>query len=128
MLLQQKSDRESWVSDALDEDEAADDTGSNSYESVSKLKVRGGYMGVDESANTTVKEYILQIKSAHKLSNTDIFGGADAYVIVYWCGNEIGRTQVIAKSIDPIFSHEYFIILDHQLNNKLRTTTTTVKQ
>jgi Ca2+-dependent lipid-binding protein len=110
-----------------DEDEDDEVTGSNSYESVSKLKVRGGYMGVDESGNTTVNEYILQIKSAHKLSNTDIFGGADAYVIVYWCCNEVGRTQVIAKSVDPIFSHEYFIILDHQFNNKIRTTTTTVR-
>jgi len=97
-----------------DDDDDDDSSSSSSYESVSKLKVRGGYMGVENEVNSTVNDYIVQIKSAHKLSNTDIFGGADAYVIIYWCGDEVGRTQVIAKSVDPIFSHEYFVLHDHK--------------
>lgn len=76
----------------------------------SELKLRGTKTGVSDEPKRLPDEYILQIVSARDLSNTDIFGGADSFVVVEWLGDIVGQTQVVPKSVNPMYHAETFIL------------------
>eukprot|EP01032_Pedospumella_encystans_P016584 gene16584-18914_t len=89
----------------LDEEEEDEET------LPAEIKLRGAKTGVSEdSPKRLAEEHLLEIVSARDLSNTDIFGGADAFVVVEWMGDEIGKTQIVPKTVNPLFNAETFVL------------------
>lgn len=56
------------------------------------------------------EEYTLEIISARDLRNVDAYGNTCPYATVDWCGEEIGRTNVVVNSVKPSFQDEQFFL------------------
>jgi Ca2+-dependent lipid-binding protein len=70
-----------------------------------------GSLGSVESTETstvTVPPILkLEVIEAHGLAKADLFGKSDPFCIIKWAGNEVGRTKVLPKTLDPVW-HENF--------------------
>jgi Ca2+-dependent lipid-binding protein len=50
----------------------------------------------------------IDVVKAVGLTKADYFGKSDPFCILTWKGQEVGRTKVVEKSLDPVWAQEHF--------------------
>ena len=77
-----------------------------------KLRLAYGSRVVNEKCGEDPKggEHFIRVNAAMTLRQVDNFTKTNAFVIVYWNDNEVGRTEVIEKELNPVFSDEVFLL------------------
>ena len=68
-----------------------------------QIKVRLGCKGCVDSA-TIKEECLLHVAHAHGLREVDVFDKTNAIVIVYWNNDEVGRTKIVARDVNPVWN------------------------
>ena len=62
--------------------------------------------GPDAADGRGSSDLVLDVLSAAGLAKADTFGKSDPFCVVTWCGAKCHTTEVIKKTLDPVWSNE----------------------
>ncbi|CAE7486903.1 Rasa4, partial [Symbiodinium microadriaticum] len=79
-------------------------------QAVSGVKVGGWEFDPSVPLKDDMKDVEFSVLAASGLGKADKFGKSDPFCVVKWNGVEIGKSEVVKKSLDPVWEEANFVI------------------